>query len=333
MLFALARVGLIASLVVFWTTADFAQSYRQLLSSVATFFINANTSVNPPCNNNTTTCGPGSDGVTAQQALSPLTPFETINKALTVVTAAYDFGGFRPVFDLARGNYAGFTYSRGVVGFPTFKLRGDQTAPSAVSISCSAALAAVWVGHFVIANLMDFVITDQGDCVAGVQAHEWAGVDLQGINCGALNVSAFCIMAEGYAHIECTVPENGISSISVSGDMGGIVDLHGKAHWNCGESAPNTPAGYGTINILNPTTNFAIAGARSVGGGGLENMAAGTFVGAVSGVTGVPAILQGPGYMTTLPSGTPATCLQVFKWGSSTNPCQLSQGFHDDAGE
>jgi hypothetical protein len=335
MTMSFVRVGVIAALISLWSTADFAQQYRQQLTTVATFFLNADTGNSNLCNNGQSMCAPGNDAVTAQQALNnPSAPFATLNAAFKTALNAYDFSGLRPVFDLAHGNYAGLAYGGNtMVSFHSVKIRGDATAPTAVSITSSKALSAIWIAHYTILQLTDVAIVDAGDSVYGIQAHEFAGIDLNGVTCQSFNSAAFCILAEGYAHIECTLPETGISSIVVGGSMGGLIDLQGKAHWNCGASAPNSAPGFATVSIPNPVS-FSIAGVRSVGGGGLENMNANTFVGAgVSGTTGVRAILQGPGYMsTTLPTGG-ATCDQVFKYGNGSQPCQLLQGFHDDAGE
>src|SRR6202035_3332575 len=314
------RVIFFVAFLVEFTTIGAAQQYRQQLTSVATFFVNADTGNSKVCNNGTSMCAPGNDAVTAQQALNnPSAPFATLVTALTKAANAYDFTGQPPVFDLARGvsaAYGGVAYNNSLVGYNAVKIRGDATQPTAVGMVSSKALSAVWTAHFVVVHLLNLAIVDAGDSLYGIQAHEWAGLDLWGGTCQNFNPAAFCISAEGFAHIECNYPENGIPSITVAGSMGGLVDLQGKAHWNCGPSAPNSQPAFSTVSIPNPVS-FAIAGVRSIGGGGLENFNAGTFVGAgVSGTTGTGAILQGPGYMTTIPTGgVHAMCGQVFKWG------------------
>jgi hypothetical protein len=315
-----------------FSTEGFAQTYRQKLTSAGIFFVNADKNNPSVCNNGQSLCGAGNDGVTAAQALSTSTPFATLTQAISVAVNTYDFSGQPPIFDLAHGTspaYGGVAFGNGLVGATAMKVRGDSTAPTAVGLVANSTAAAIWMTHYIVMHLENLAIVDGGGAVYGVVADGWAGLDLGNVTCQSFNPAAFCVRLSNYSHLECEYPNNNLPGLIVGGDMGGLVDLQ-NSFWNCGPSGPNLPPGFGTVSIPNPVT-FAVAGVRSKGNGLLQNFNANTFVGAgVAGTMGPRAILQGPGYMTTSPAES-ATCDHIFKWNGA--PCQLTQGFHDDAGE
>jgi hypothetical protein len=293
--------------------------------------------VSAPCGpTGAATCMPGSDSVTAAQAMSQATPFLTLRNAIAAAARTYDFGvAGNPIFYPAHCagfgtsclNYGGVSFSNpSLVGDMALNIVGDSNAPTAVMLEAPNNSTAIWTGHFNVVHLINVALGDQGSAIGGVWADEWAGIDLQNVTCNSFNSSAFCLIAKGFSHIECAYPNGGMSPITIAGNMGGIGDLYDQARWNCGSSGPNLLPASAVITIPSAVA-FSIAGVRATGGVKLINFSSGSFAGSgVAGTTGIKALLTGPGFLF----GNGAPCNSIFPGNSG---CQITQGFQDDASD
>src|SRR6202041_783343 len=95
-------------------------------------------------------------------------------------------------------------------------------------------------------------------------------------------------------------------------------------HWNFSGDAQFSAGGVSAISNSTTFTDFLIAtGNPSI------NLSAWSFTG--SSLTGVRAVLTGPGYMI-IPSPNTNTCA-AFLPGTSAGKCSFSLGFQDNAGD
>ena len=289
-------------------------------------------------NNVTTTCdtqscGPGNDSVTAQQALSPTTPFNTLQVAVDTVLNTYGFvntNNARPSFILANCtgaaclNYGGMQANASPVGGKghSINISGSTASPTAVTILAPNGSSAIACSHFNIVHLNNLMIGDQGSALYGLWADEFCGIDLSNVTFNTFNNNAFLMFARGYSHMECALL---YPAITISGSAAGLINMYHGAHFNCGASSPDTtPVASATIAIPNAVA-WANAGIVASGNVSLINFGLNTFTGAgVAGTTGRRAILIGPGYLSA--GGT--SCNSVFPGNSA---CLITQGFQDDA--
>lgn len=271
------------------------------------------------------TCGPGNNSVTAVQAESSATPFLTLQAAINAILTQMDWNGFRPTINLAHGspetNYgaAACAFPQGTNG--ALFIQGDDTDPSAVVITAPNSGYGLYATHYCIVRLRSVTIADQGSSLYGTTSDNFGGIDYQNIVCNGF-ASGPCIHVGHDGHLELEgpiAPATDALVVAANSPSWLVMDNGGIA--NFGESDDAGSLKY-TVKIAGGLT-FS-NGFINATGGYLYNLSSGTFTG--SSFTGIRAVLTGPGFLT---SGGVA-CNTLIP-GSS--PCQITQGFQDDAGD
>jgi len=276
------------------------------------------------------TCGIGSDSVTALQAQSPATPFLTLANAVKVAVNSYDFQSIPPIFNLAHGastNYSGGCGLGGnngaVSGSGAIWIFGDSSAPTAATMIAKNNGYALWVGHFCVVRTANLSVGDQGSAGTGFHVTEWGGIDFQtGVTTfGQFNTSAYQLLGDGYGHFE--LGDN--NALTFVGGAAGWLNISSMARFDAGSTNGAFPVVQYTINIPTAVV-YAVAGVNGAGPFSFHNFTASTFTGAgVAGTTGVRAIITGTGYLEGA-----STCSAVFPGNAA---CQLSNGFVDGGGD
>lgn len=304
---------------------------RVKLLANTTFFVNAD-NINPqPCGpTGALTCGAGNDSVSALQAQNNATPFNTLAAATKAIQSQMDWNGFRATINLAHGsstNYGGALCEnqQGTTG--ALFITGDDSNRAAVTIVAPNGNFGIYATHYCILRLRSVTVADQGSAFYGLEADNYAGIDLQNVAFSTFNSSAIPFFVGNTGHMELQSPISpATDDVFLTGNMPVWLQVSFNGSANFGESdglGGGSPATY-TVNIANGLTFSNAVIVASGGGANLYNMTSGTFTGSTP--TGVRAKLTGPGFMFN--GGT--ACNTAIP---GTSNCQITQGFRDDAND